>query len=110
MENTMSNNQNEQIQPAPVTTTPARFTIAAELDGFPVTIEIEGKADTLRSMVDRLKTIGAQPPQKTSTAPTKPAGVPVCSVHNAPMKASRKPGSYFCPRQTDEGGYCPEKS
>lgn len=112
MENAMSNNHNEQIQSAPVTTTakPARFTVTAEIDGFPVTIEIEGKADGLRQMIDRLKLIGATPPQqKTATAAAKPAGAPVCSIHHTPLKSSRKPGSFFCPRQLDDGTYCPEK-
>ena len=105
----MSEANAPQIQNVAVTK-PARFTITAEVDGFPVAIEIEGKADALRSMIDRLKTIGAQPPQKVATASAKPAGVPVCSIHHTPMKASRKPGSYFCPRQMDDGTYCPEKS
>ena len=105
----MSEANAEQIKPAAIATKPARFTITAELDGFPVTVEAEGKADSLRAMVDRLKAIGAQPPQKVATASAMPAGAPVCPVHNTPMKASRKPGSYFCPRQTDDGTYCPEK-
>ena len=88
----------------------AHFTITAEIDGFPVTVEAEGKADSLRAMVDRLKAIGATPPQKTATAPAMPAGVPVCSIHHTPMKASRKPGSYFCPKQMEGGGYCREKA
>jgi len=107
----MSTATNETIQPVAVTK-PAHFTISVELDGFPVTVEAEGKAENLRAIVDRLKAIGATPPAKTSSVPAsaKPAGVPVCPVHNTPMKPSRKPGSYFCPKQTDEGGYCPEKA
>jgi len=108
----MSESTSLQLTAAPVATKPTHFTIGAEIDGFPVTIEIEGKAEALRQLIDKLKAIGATAPQKGVSAPTasaKLAGVPVCPVHNAPMKASRKPGSYFCPRQTDDG-YCPEKS
>lgn len=86
-------------QPAP---TDAKFTITVSIDGFPVTVEVEGKADSLRAMIDRLKAIGAEPPQSSTPAP-EPAkkAAPVCPVHRTPMKASKKPGSWFCPRQTD---------
>jgi hypothetical protein len=84
----------------------ARFKIAAELDGFPVEIEIEGKADNLKGLIDRLKAIGAQPPQAKPAAKT---GVPVCPIHNKPMKPSRKPGSFFCPGRNEDGSYCTEK-
>lgn len=105
----MSEANAQQIH-STATPKPAHFTISAELDGFPVTVEIEGKAENLRLLIDRLKTIGAQPPQKAATVPAKPAGVPLCPLHNTPMKASRKPGSYYCPRQTDDGQYCSEKT
>lgn len=116
MTNTNSNNVTpiESRQPAPAG---AKFTIAASIDGFPVSVEVEGKADVLRAMIDRLKAIGAQPPvapqnlQTAAAEPTKPAGVPVCPVHGTKMKPSRKPGSFFCPRQAEDGnGYCPEKA
>jgi len=106
----MSEANAKQIQAAAAATKPARFTITAELDGFPVSVETEGKADSLRAIVDRLKAIGAIPPQKAAIVSAKPAGAPVCPVHNTPMKASRKPGSYFCPRQTETGEYCPRKA
>ena len=93
----------------------AKFSITASIDGFPITVEVEGKADALRGMIDRLKAIGAQPPQVQTPAqasapgPTKKAA-PLCPDHGTPMKASRKPGTWFCPRQADDGGYCPHKA
>lgn len=107
----MSEPNSQQIQPV-AAIKPAHFTISVELDGFPVTVEADGKAENLRAIVDRLKAIGATPPAKAASAPAsaKPAGVPVCPVHNAPMKASRKPGSYFCSKRTNDGDYCPEKA
>jgi hypothetical protein len=103
----------ESKQPAPA----AKFTITCALDGFPVSIEVIGNADNLRAMIGRLKAIGAEPPalqilQKAEpqAEPTKKAA-PLCPVHGAPMKASRKPGSWFCPRQAEDGsGYCPHKA
>ncbi|MGH9940018.1 MAG: hypothetical protein ACREAM_27565, partial [Blastocatellia bacterium] len=57
----------ESKQPAPAG---AKFTIQAALDGFPITIEGEGRAGDLRLIVDRLKQIGAEPPQpSTLTVP-----------------------------------------
>jgi hypothetical protein len=108
--NTSPNNVTpiESKQPAPAG---ARFTITASIDGFPVSVEVEGKADALRAMIDRLKAIGAEPPvpQNLQTSePTKVAGVPRCSVHNAPMKPSRKPGKFYCAKRADDGEYCRE--
>lgn len=89
----------------------AKFTITATLDGFPIAIEAEGKASDLRALVDRLKSIGAEPPQiaPAQSEPTKKVA-PVCPDHGTQMKASRKPGAYFCPRQAEDGGYCQHKA
>lgn len=35
-------------------------------------------------------------------------GVPNCPTHGTPMKESRKPGTYFCPKKVGEG-YCDQK-
>jgi hypothetical protein len=73
----------------------ARFTISALVDGFPVSIEAEGKAGDLRALAAKLREIGAEPPQVQTPAPTKSVGAPVCPVHNTQMKvSSAKPGSY----------------
>jgi len=94
-------------QPAPS----ARFTITASIDGFPVQVEVEGKADNLRAVIDRLKSIGAEPPQSSTKAESEPTKTaPTCPVHGSKMKPSRKPGSWFCPKRTDDGDYCPEKA
>jgi hypothetical protein len=108
-ENTMNNvtqiqTAQQSAQPAPG----ARFKITAELDGFPVEIEIEGKADNLKSLVERLKAIGAQPP--TGKASPSNGSAPNCPVHHKPMKASRKPGTFYCPKRDDDGEYCREKA
>jgi hypothetical protein len=94
----------ESKQPAPA----ARFQIAATIDGFPITIEVEGKADILRAMIDRLKAIGAQPPQVAAPVevePTKPAGVRTCPVHGSAMKEGRR--GFYCPKKVGDG-YCKE--
>ena|SRR5215471_2640920 len=95
-------------QPTPA----ARFTVTATIDGFPVQVEVEGKADSLRAMIDRLKAIGATPPAATPTAQSEPTKktAPICPIHGTSMKASRKPGSFFCPRRTDDGDFCAEKA
>jgi hypothetical protein len=87
---------------------PARFKIAVELEGLPVEIEIEGKADNLKALVERLKAIGAQPP--TGKAGSSNGSAPLCPVHNKPMKPSRKPGSFFCPKRDADGEYCDQKA
>lgn len=90
---------------------PARFVISVELEGFPVSIELEARAEQLMAMIERLKALGAVPPasaaQPARAAASEP---PRCTVHGKPMKASQKPGSFFCPRRLDDGSYCPEKA
>ncbi|MGH9751852.1 MAG: hypothetical protein ACREA2_03635 [Blastocatellia bacterium] len=106
MTNTQSNvTPIESKQPAPAS---AKFTITAGIDGFPVTVEVEGKADSLRVMIDRLKTIGAQPPVAIQSEQALPAGIPLCPVHKAPMKPSRKPGKFYCAKKAEDGEYCRE--
>ena len=99
----------ESTQPAP---SGAKFIITANIDGFPVSVEVEGKADVLGAMIDRLKAIGAQPPAVQIAAPATGdrKSAPLCPDHGTPMKASRKPGAFFCPRRTDDGDFCPHKS
>jgi hypothetical protein len=87
----------------------AKFRITCELEGFAVEIEIDGKADNLKALVERLKAIGAQPlTGKPGSA--KSGDAPLCPVHHKPMKPSRKPGSFYCPKQIGEGIYCDEKA
>jgi len=90
-------------------TKPARFIIAAELEGFPVTVEVEGKADALKTMIDRLKAIGATPPASRPGAKGEArTDTPRCPVHNSPMKPSRKPGKFYCAKKAEDGEYCRE--
>jgi hypothetical protein len=89
-------------------TKPARFKIAVELEGFPVEIKIEGKADNLKALVERLKAIGAQPP--TGKASSSNESAPLCPVHHTPMKPSRKPGTFYCPKRDADGEYCDQKA
>src|SRR5262245_46439721 len=90
----------ESKQPQPS----CRFTISATLCGFPIVIEGEGRAADLKLIVDRLLAAGAEPPQlaQAHTEPTKKSA-PLCPTHGTPMKPSRKPGAFFCPRRTDDG-------
>jgi hypothetical protein len=110
---------NGQTNVTPITAaqpqTVAKFTLQASLEGFPIQVEVEGNADRLRAMIDRLKAIGAEPPvalQNLQNAPAEPTkkSAPICPDHNTPMKASRKPGTWYCPRRTDEGDFCPNKA
>ena len=86
----------------------ATFTITALIDGFPVQIAVEGKADALRAMIDRLKAIGAQPPNPQSAIRSPQSSAPLCPTHNTPMKPSRKPGKFYCARKAEDGEYCRE--
>jgi hypothetical protein len=110
----MSEANAQQFTAAPVASKLPHFTISFEFDGFPVVAEAECKADTLPAIIERLKALGATPPTTAVSAPAPASAIlsaaPVCPVHSTPMKASRKPGSFFCPRQMDDGSYCPSKA
>jgi hypothetical protein len=94
-------------QPAPS----CKFTIQATLKGFPIEISGEGRAGDLKIIIERLLDSGAEPPSSAKPEPTKPAGgVPTCSIHHSAMKASQKPGTFFCPKRNDDGSYCREKA
>jgi hypothetical protein len=96
-------------------TKPAVFTISAVYEGFPVAVQVEGKAESLQTMVTRLKQMGATPPTPaaiTTPAETKAAEKkpPKCPVHGIPMKPSNKRGqSWFCPKK-DGDQYCDESA
>src|SRR5262245_32763747 len=95
----------------------AKFSITCQIDGFSVTVEVEGKADSLRAMIDRLRAIGATPVQTPAPQPTKQSGAPPCPVHNTPMApSSKRPGTYYCKssvgQHPDDGRtlYCTKKA
>jgi len=85
----------------------ATHTITYQLDGFPITTTLETGA-SIRDVVDRLKAIGAQPPERSHDATIAPTKAPLCPAHNAPMKPSRKPGKFYCAKKVEDGEYCRE--
>jgi hypothetical protein len=85
---------------------PVTFKISATLEGFPIEISLEGKADNLKALVERLKAIGAQPP----TGKASGGSALLCPVHHKPMKPSRKPGTFYCPRRDEDGEYCNQRA
>ena len=109
----MSNNTSEQIQPVSgAISAPTKFVIQAEYQGFPVVVECMGKADTLKNTIDRLVSIGATPPanrapKAEAATASESAAPPKCHIHHVPMKPSRKPGNFFCPKKDGED-YCTE--
>lgn len=92
----------------------AKFSITATIDGFPITVEVEGKAEDLRALVGRLKAIGAQPPSLfKNSRPGKTEqtdDAPVCQYHGAMKASTARPGSFFCPKKMGDGSYCKSKA
>jgi hypothetical protein len=95
----------------------ATHTITYTLDGFQITSVIETAAP-IRQIVDKLKSIGAEPPLQNlqKPEPTKTAGAPLCPAHGTPMAPSTKrPGTYYCKatvgQHPDDGRtlYCTKK-
>ncbi len=89
----------------------ATFTINVLIDGFPVQVSVEGKADALRGMIDRLKAIGATPPapnlgNDNNVTISNIKDAPICEYHGA-MRQGRH--GWFCPRKMGDGSYCKSK-
>lgn len=85
------------------------FSINCLLDGYPITIEGDGNADSLRALVARLKAIGATPPERVYQKVEKPTDdAPVCEYHGS-MKPS-KFGGFFCPKKMGDGSHCKSKA
>jgi len=105
----MTTEQPKNVLPMPAAQPqPAKFTVTAVIDGFTVQVEMSGKASDLRTLLDKLKQLGAHPP--ASAPPKAVPSAPLCPHHQKPMKASRKPGAWFCPHRMENGEYCPEKA
>jgi hypothetical protein len=89
----------------------ARYRISAVVDGFPVELESTGNASQLKRLIERLKEIGATPPTQGKASAQMVDGVPVCPIHNKPMKPSAKdPKGFYCSKKLDNGAYCREKA
>jgi len=118
--------QGAQTAQAPVATTmEAGFSMNVKmLDGSGQEVMLTFRApkandaETLiqhyNNVIGKLLGLGWQPlkaaaraPQES--APAASADVPVCRIHNSRMKASRKAGSFYCPRKDEDGGWCKEK-
>lgn len=90
-------------------TKPSKHVVHSVLDGFPVTTTVYGKAEMLTGLIQKLKAIGAQPPAQPAVptpAKAEADGPPICPIHHTPMKASAKPGGFFCSKKAKGGGYC----
>jgi hypothetical protein len=104
-------NNSEQIKPAPIADKQSqpscRFSIQATLRGFPITIEGEGRAGDLKIIIDRLLSIGAEPPAATPSSVQTPEKktASLCPVHGSAMKEGRR--GFFCPKKVGDS-YCKE--
>ncbi len=80
------------------------FKTHIQISGFAGDLIIS--STTVNDLVKSIKLLGHAGIEPT-TAASQPAGAaPVCPVHQRPMKASRKPGSFFCTAKMDDGSYC----
>jgi hypothetical protein len=100
----MTNTDNLTSIESKQTAPSCRFTITCLIEGFPVQLEGEGRASDLRAIVERLRLIGAFPPD-ARPEPTKAAGAPLCPVHGSKMKEGRR--GFFCPKKVGDD-YCKE--
>jgi len=89
---------------------PPTHKIVYLLMGFQVETTIEGKADALKTLLQRIQEIGGQPANLAPAGGTKPNGgvAPKCPRHKSPMRKGKR--GWFCPRRMDDGDYCPESA
>ncbi len=85
------------------------LTVNVQLEGITAPLQIHGNTvNELRELVRQLQQydmIAAQQPQAETHGP------PTCPIHHRELKASQKPGTYFCPAKDDTqpNGYCKHK-
>lgn len=108
----MADTTNATPKPAPA----VEHEIAYVIDGFPMVTRVQNAdATQLKTLIDRLKAIGAVPPVAPAAAaapsipaPAGPPGVPICPTHGTPMKLRQSGNSrfYSCPTKNDDGSWC----
>ncbi len=62
---------------------------------------------TINDLLKSIKLLERAGIQPTTAATQAPGSTPVCPVHQRPMKASRRPGSFYCSAKVGDG-YCQE--
>ncbi len=83
------------------------FKVHVQAHGFAGDLIIS--STTVNDLVKSIRLLGHAGIEPT-TAATLPIGnTPVCPVHQRPMKASKRPGSFFCTAKVGEG-YCEERA
>jgi hypothetical protein len=91
----------------------AIFRIHCLVEGFAVEVEVTGRADNLKSTVERLKQIGATPvgqsPARNGNAAPPPGERPLCQFHGPLKKSDKAPGTWFCTKRMGDGSYCKSK-
>jgi hypothetical protein len=97
--------EQEQPQFAPLDAE-ITFTVQAEILGIRGPLEIRAqRVSSIQRVLRLLKqnhVLAEQPIPSTSDEP------PNCTVHNRPMKPSKKPGAWYCSARVGEG-YCDQK-
>jgi hypothetical protein len=81
------------------------FTVQAEILGVRGPLEIRAqRVSSIQRVLRLLKqnNVLIEQPIPTSDEP------PICTVHNRPMKPSKKPGAWYCSARVGEG-YCDQK-
>ncbi|MDP9314693.1 MAG: hypothetical protein M3R24_28100 [Chloroflexota bacterium] len=56
--------------------------------------------------IQLLERVGIEP---MGSANRTSSSIPICPVHQRPMKPSKRPGSFYCSVQVNDG-YCPEEA
>ncbi len=82
------------------------FKVHVQAHGFAGDLIIS--SSTINDLVKSVKLLdraGIQP----TTASQPSTSTPICPLHQRPMKASKRPGSFFCTAKVGEG-YCQEKA
>lgn len=81
------------------------LTVHVQLEGITAPLGISAESvNELRKAVRLLQAndMLVSPPASTNGEP------PLCPVHDKPMKASKKPGAWFCSAKVGDG-YCDQK-
>ncbi len=83
------------------------FKVHVQAHGFAGDLIIS--STTVNDLVKSIKLLGHAGIEPTTAASQSAGSPPVCPVHQRPMKASKRPGSFFCTAKVGEG-YCEERA
>ncbi len=86
-----------------------RYSFKAHVQAHGFAGDLIISSTTINDLVKSIKLLERAGIQPTTVANATVGSLPVCPVHQRPMKPSRKPGSFYCSAKVGED-YCQQRA